>query len=124
MFEDNGKKLYRLLTCRKCGQPYVEGFVAGETLLSRKPETGRAERQVFLLGERVDTVEDEDDGADADAPPQNLRGKLTPTPAKSAHRLVRQFAWFVCRSSRMMTETATFESVFAVVALRAQTRKS
>ena len=46
----------------------MEGFVAGETLLSRKPETGRAERQVFLLGEQVTTVEDEDDGASDDTP--------------------------------------------------------
>jgi hypothetical protein len=78
VFEDNGNKLYRLLTCRKCGQPYIEGFVAGETLLSRKPETGRAERQVFLLGERVDTVEDEDDGADADAPPAEPPWQINP----------------------------------------------
>lgn len=68
VFEDSGSKLYRLLTCRKCGQPYIEGFVAGETLLSRKPETGRAERQVFLLGEQGTSVEDEDDGAGEDAP--------------------------------------------------------
>src|SRR5207248_8947787 len=25
-FEENGHNLYRLLVCRKCGQPYVEGF--------------------------------------------------------------------------------------------------
>lgn len=85
VFEDNGSKLYRLLTCRKCGQPYVEGFLAGETLLSRKPETGRAERQVFLLGEQVTTVEDEDDGASEDAavaePPWQINpdsGQISP----------------------------------------------
>ncbi len=78
VFEENGNKLYRLLTCRKCGQPYVEGFVAGETLLSRKPETGRAERQVFLLGEYAVTVEDEDDGAGDDTPASEPPWEINP----------------------------------------------
>src|SRR5687768_13032259 len=55
---------------------------------------------------------------------QNLRGQSTPTPAKSAQQAVHHFAWFVCQSNRMLTETVTFESAFAVAALRAQTRRS
>ncbi len=53
---------YRLLVCRKCGQPYVEGHVVGDKLHSRKPDTGQSTRQVFLLvGTDAGTVEDEDD---------------------------------------------------------------
>ena len=51
-----------MLVCRKCGQPYVEGFVVGDRVLPRKPETAQATRQVFLLGETDTRVEDEDDG--------------------------------------------------------------
>src|SRR5205807_1499722 len=83
VFEENGNKLYRLLVCRKCGQPYIEGFVSGETLLSRKPETGRAERQVFLLGERVDNVEDEDDGVESDAQPAEAPWEIDPDSGKT-----------------------------------------
>jgi ATP-dependent helicase YprA (DUF1998 family) len=85
VFEENGNNLYRLLVCRKCGQPYIEGFVAGETLLSHKPETGRSERQVFLLGDCIENVEDEDDGLEADTqaaePPWEINpdhGKISP----------------------------------------------
>jgi predicted nucleic acid-binding Zn-ribbon protein len=84
VFEENGNKLYRLLVCRKCGQPYVEGFVSGDTLLSRKPETGRAERQVFLLGERIDTVEDEDDGAETDAQAVEAPWEINPDTGKTS----------------------------------------
>lgn len=83
VFEENGKRLYRLLVCRKCGQPYVEGFVSGDTLLSRKPETGRAERQVFLLGERVENVEDEEDGTEADTAAAEAPWEINPDTGKT-----------------------------------------
>jgi len=83
VFEENGNKLYRLLVCRKCGQPYVEGFVSGDTLLSRKPETGRAERQVFLLGERIENVEDEDDGIETDTPAAEAPWEINPDTGKT-----------------------------------------
>jgi hypothetical protein len=83
LFEENGHKLYRLLVCRKCGQPYVEGFVAGDTLLSRRPETGRAERQVFLLGEQIENVEDEEDGTESDAPAAEAPWEINPDTGKT-----------------------------------------
>jgi len=83
VFEDDGNKLYRLLVCRKCGQPYIEGFVSGETLLSHKPETGRAERQVFLLGERIVNVEDEDDGVESDAQAAEAPWEINPENGKT-----------------------------------------
>jgi hypothetical protein len=60
-FEDGGAQRYRLLVCRKCGQPYVEGYVFGDRLFSRKPDNSSASRQVFLLGESTTSVEDEED---------------------------------------------------------------
>jgi ATP-dependent helicase YprA (DUF1998 family) len=83
VFEENGNKLYRLLVCRKCGQPYIEGFVLGETLLSRKPETGRAERQVFFLGESVDNVEDEDDEVELDPQTAEAPWEINPDNGKT-----------------------------------------
>lgn len=82
LFEENGNKLYRLLVCRKCGQPYIEGFVLGETLLSRKPETGRADRQIFVLGERVENVEDEDDGVESDGQAAEAPWEINPDTGK------------------------------------------
>ena len=84
-FRDGDHNLYRLLVCRKCGQPYVEGFAVGDNLYSRKPENSHARRQVFILGEQASVVEDEDD---SEAPqPQTaqevweidpLTGKISP----------------------------------------------
>ncbi|HVU16613.1 MAG TPA: DEAD/DEAH box helicase [Candidatus Didemnitutus sp.] len=68
-FEDENGPLYRLLTCRKCGQPFVEGFLDGTTLLSRPPRNGQSRRELFVLAERTDQSEDEDDGS-ANAAPQ------------------------------------------------------
>ena len=65
--EEDHSHRYRLLVCRKCGQPYVEGFVVGDRLLPRKPENGLATRQVFLLGESRAAVEDEEDSETEEA---------------------------------------------------------
>lgn len=59
-FEDEAGQRYRLLGCRKCGQPYVETWIAGERVCSHRPEDEHATRRVLLLGE-VGGVEDEDD---------------------------------------------------------------
>ncbi len=84
-FRDGDANLYRLLVCRKCGQPYVEGFQIGDVLHSRKPESRRSNRQVFILGEQAQTVEDEEDGESAqqENPPevweiQPLTGRISP----------------------------------------------
>jgi ATP-dependent helicase YprA (DUF1998 family) len=61
-FNHNGQNLYRLLICRKCGQPYLEAFLEGEYLLPRPTGTKpSARRQVFWLGDSGPEVEDEDD---------------------------------------------------------------
>lgn len=61
---------YPLLTCRKCGQPFLEGFEAAGHLHSRQQTDGdvRGERRVFWLGSPVGYVEDEDDEVEATGP--------------------------------------------------------
>jgi ATP-dependent helicase YprA (DUF1998 family) len=85
-FEENGQKLYRLLVCRKCGQPYVEAFQEGTELLSTRAKAPRAERRIFWLGEPTAHFNDEDDdGAEEMANPDDvwqvnpLTGEIKPT---------------------------------------------
>jgi len=57
-YVEDGHNLYRLLVCRKCGQPFVEGFQLGSELLTRNR---KGKRQILWLGERVANVDDEGD---------------------------------------------------------------
>lgn len=69
-YSDESGQYYPMLTCRKCGQPFLEGFEEGGHLFNRQPsdrET-RAERRVFWLGNPVGHVDDEDDEIDSNAP--------------------------------------------------------
>lgn len=59
--EDDGTQRYRLLTCRRCGSPFVEAWLTGEKYLGRRPETGRPTRTVLLLGDGTESVDDESD---------------------------------------------------------------
>ncbi|HHL18657.1 MAG TPA: hypothetical protein ENJ33_02865, partial [Thiothrix sp.] len=56
---------YPLLVCRKCGQPYIEGFVSGAYLYNRRPQyvTGKVKRHVYWLGLPPDvlTIDEEDE---------------------------------------------------------------
>ncbi len=61
-FEENGHKLFRLLVCRKCGQPYIEGFQDGSRLLPTRRKAAKSERRVLWLGEPGLRFDDEDDG--------------------------------------------------------------
>lgn len=71
---------YPLLVCRKCGQPYMEGFEEGGRLHHRRPDMAdtKAERRVFWLGKPTDHVDDEDDEADEAAPNQYVCHWLNP----------------------------------------------
>lgn len=68
-YEDDSGRLYRLLVCRKCGQPFVESFQDGQMLLPTRTKAKRLTRRVFWLGSRGSHVEDEDDDSpDAQKP--------------------------------------------------------
>lgn len=68
-FEDKTGNLYRLLVCRKCGQPYIEGFKAGDKIHPRRPELDSSSREIFLLGDQVAETDDEDDSSDQSPTP-------------------------------------------------------
>jgi len=72
-------RYYPLLVCRKCGQPYFEGYEEGGQLHSRRPDhsDAKVERRVFWLGTPVGHVDDEDDEAD-DSAPEYKRSWLEP----------------------------------------------
>lgn len=59
--DDDGHNRYRLLVCRKCGQPYVEAFQDGGHLHPSRDLAPDATREIFRLGEQTPEVEDEDD---------------------------------------------------------------
>lgn len=63
-FVENGHNLYRLLVCRKCGQPFVEGFQEGTQLLTTRQKAPRAERRIMWLGEPGTRFDDEGDDSD------------------------------------------------------------
>lgn len=64
VYSDDTGHYYPLLVCRKCGQPYLEGFEHGGRLHNRRPsvDEGQVRRQVFWLGKppSVLTVDEED----------------------------------------------------------------
>jgi hypothetical protein len=64
--DSEGRQYFPLLTCRKCGQPFLEGFEADGTLHNRRQNEANVfgERRVFWLGKPSDYVEDENDGDD------------------------------------------------------------
>lgn len=66
LIEEDGAQRYKLLTCRRCGHPFVEAWEANEHLLGKRPESGRSSRTILLLGEAIESVDDEDDNGDAD----------------------------------------------------------
>lgn len=67
-FVENDHNLYRLLVCRKCGQPFVEGFQEGTQLLTTKRKAARAERRIMWMGEPSARFDDEDDASDEAIP--------------------------------------------------------
>lgn len=56
---------YPLLVCRKCGQPYIEGFSSGSQLHNRRPQytNSKVDRRVYWLGVPPDvfTIDEEDE---------------------------------------------------------------
>jgi len=64
-YEDEQGIYYPMLVCRKCGQPYMEGFKYHNKLHNRMPvlSSGTAQRMLFWLGEPLgrSTIDEEDD---------------------------------------------------------------
>ena len=68
----DGFLYYPLLVCRKCGQPYVEGFENQGILYNRQPlvDGGSTTRKVFWLGlpPAIFTSDEEDDEGEQEEP--------------------------------------------------------
>lgn len=62
-FADDDGHYFPMLTCRKCGQPFLEGWKGSTHIHSRRPDSGEnsAERIVFWLGKPIGGTEDEED---------------------------------------------------------------
>ena len=68
-FKDDVGQYYPLLTCRKCGQPFLEGWKDHTHVHPLRPDSGEsgAERVVFWLGAPFTGTEDEEDeGSEGD----------------------------------------------------------
>ena len=67
-YQDAQAIYYPMLVCRKCGQPYMEGFKYNGKLHNRMPVlgAGNAQRMLFWLGEPLGqgTVDEDDDDID------------------------------------------------------------
>lgn len=68
VFADDRGPRYRLLGCRKCGQPFLEGFLSG-TKLEPLPPGPKSNREVFLLPGASGGADDEEDSEQDTAPP-------------------------------------------------------
>lgn len=63
-YDESGEPMYPLMVCRRCGQPFIEGFELAGTLYPTN-ETGIAsQRKVFWLGDQREGTRDEADEDD------------------------------------------------------------
>jgi len=60
---DESGHYFQLMCCRKCGQPFFEGWKDATHVHPRRPDAndGAAERTVFWLGQPIGGTEDEED---------------------------------------------------------------
>lgn len=77
-FKDDVGHYYPLLTCRKCGQPFMEGWKDQSHVHPHRPDTGEngAERVVFWLGAPFTGTEDEEDEGDEGQGPNSVHERI------------------------------------------------
>lgn len=77
-YRDEDGNYYPLLTCRKCGQPFLEGWKSENHLHAHRPDSGdgNAERIVFWLGVPFHGTEDEEDETEDDAQTQDAHSRI------------------------------------------------
>lgn len=64
--DDEAAPRYRLLTCRRCGEIYFEGFELNDRLLPQRPPNKKASRRVFWLKPHAGRISSDDEAADED----------------------------------------------------------
>ena len=69
VYADDTGQYFPLLVCRKCGQPYLEGFDHHGRLHNRRPlvDEGQIKRHVFWLGKPPDVMTADEEDLDANA---------------------------------------------------------
>jgi hypothetical protein len=82
-YDENGHPMYPLMVCRRCGQPFVEGFTVGSFFFPTN-ETGSANRKVFWLGTPKTTTLDESDEESQDTVDEGNVFSLDPVTCKLA----------------------------------------
>jgi DEAD/DEAH box helicase/Helicase conserved C-terminal domain/Domain of unknown function (DUF1998) len=77
-FKDDLGHYYPLLTCRKCGQPFMEGWKDQSHIHPSRPDTGEtgAERFVFWLGKPFIGTEDEEDESSTNDAEQSAHDRI------------------------------------------------
>ncbi|MBT7064855.1 MAG: DUF1998 domain-containing protein [Verrucomicrobia bacterium] len=60
-YEDESGNRYRLLGCRRCGQPFIEAFQDRQTLLPSRTKAKGQSRRIFRLGRQGCHTDDEND---------------------------------------------------------------
>lgn len=77
-FKDDAGHYYPLLTCRKCGQPFMEGWKDHSHVHPHRPDTGEngAERVVFWLGVPFTGTEDEEDEGGEGLEPESAHERI------------------------------------------------
>lgn len=93
------KPRYRLLTCRRCGQIYFEGFESGGRLHPQRPASQRATRQVLWLFPDTNRVSGDDEEEDAAAVPAFCSIKIDTGEIEHSQR--RESGWFVTQAVRL-----------------------
>lgn len=88
---EDGVPYYPLMVCRRCGQPYIEGFTDNSTLHNTLKEAGlsnRLTRKVYWLGENnqnatQDEIDDESDDESEVLTQEVSTSRNTKSPKKS-----------------------------------------
>lgn len=73
VYTDETGQYFPLLVCRKCGQPYLEGFDHQGRLHNRRPlvDEGQIHRRVFWLGKPPDAMTADEEDQDESEPTEN-----------------------------------------------------
>lgn len=97
------KPRYRLLTCRRCGQIYIEGFESGGRLHPQRPANQKATRQVLWLSPDTNRVSGDDEEDDAATVPVYCSIKIDTGEIEHSQR--RDAGWFVTQAVRLNQPT-------------------
>jgi hypothetical protein len=107
----DGLPRFRLLTCRRCGELFVEAFEVEGHLAPQRPLGRRSKRQVLWLKPHDGTISGDDESEEEDAPPAWSVHLET---GELRHRAVDEPGWWQSRPARLDPDADT-ENLYMVV---------